>query len=53
MQTRRVTEYPGPYFPGLPVLYNQKSSRVLGVDDDAEYLAALSAARTPEATANA
>lgn len=39
IQQRGVTQYPGLYFVGLPWLYTQKSGLLLGVSEDAEYLA--------------
>jgi putative flavoprotein involved in K+ transport len=39
IQKRGVTEYPGMYFLGLPWLYKQQSGLLVGVGDDAEYLA--------------
>lgn len=42
---RGVTDYPGLYFVGLPWLYKQKSGLLMGVGEDAAYLAAHIAAR--------
>ncbi len=42
---RGVTGYPGLYFVGLPWLHTQKSGLLLGVGDDAAYIAAHIAAR--------
>jgi putative flavoprotein involved in K+ transport len=41
VQRRGVTEYPGVYFVGLPWLYKQKSGLLLGVGEDAEYIASV------------
>jgi len=40
LQTRGVTGYPGLYFVGLPWLYKRKSGLLLGVGDDADFIAA-------------
>jgi putative flavoprotein involved in K+ transport len=40
IQSRGVTEYPGLYFVGLPWLTAQKSGVLLGVGEDAAYIAA-------------
>jgi putative flavoprotein involved in K+ transport len=45
IQTRGVTDYPGLYFLGLPWLHKFKSGLLLGVGEDAEYLAGLIEAR--------
>ena len=39
IQQRGVSEYPGLYFLGMPWLYKQKSGLLVGVGEDAEYLA--------------
>ena len=39
IQKRGVTEYPGLYFVGLPWLYKPKSGLLIGVGEDAEFLA--------------
>ena len=39
MQTRGVTEYPGLYFVGMPWLSKTKSGILLGVGDDAAFIA--------------
>lgn len=39
IQQRGVTQYPGLYFVGLPWLHTQKSGLLLGVGEDAEYIA--------------
>ncbi|HEY3310212.1 MAG TPA: NAD(P)-binding domain-containing protein [Anaerolineales bacterium] len=39
IQQRGVTQYPGLYFLGLPWLYKFKSGLLLGVGEDAQYLA--------------
>ncbi|HEY3291327.1 MAG TPA: NAD(P)-binding domain-containing protein [Anaerolineae bacterium] len=39
IQQRGVTNYPGLYFLGMPWLHNQKSGILLGVGDDAAYIA--------------
>jgi putative flavoprotein involved in K+ transport len=39
IQKRGVTSYPGLYFVGLPWLYKPKSGLLLGVGEDAEFLA--------------
>jgi putative flavoprotein involved in K+ transport len=41
IQKRGVTEYPGMYFIGLPWLYKLKSGLLLGIGEDAEYIAAV------------
>ena len=41
IQERGVTAYPGLYFIGLPWLYKQKSGLLLGVGEDAEYIASI------------
>jgi putative flavoprotein involved in K+ transport len=40
VHTRGVTAYPGLYFVGLPWLSKQKSGYLVGVGEDAEFLAA-------------
>ena len=45
IQDRGVTEYPGLYFVGLPWLSKMKSGLLLGVGDDAEYIASQIAAQ--------
>ena len=40
IQNRGVTGVPGLYFVGLPWLVNQKSGLLMGVGDDAAYIAA-------------
>lgn len=45
IQTRGVTDYAGLYFIGLPWLHKQKSGLLLGVGEDAEYLARVIADR--------
>lgn len=40
VQKRGVTDFPGLYFVGLPWLYKQKSGLLVGVGEDAEYIAA-------------
>ncbi len=44
---RGVTAYPGLYFLGMPYLYKQKSGLLMGIGEDAEYLADHIAARIP------
>jgi len=39
IQQRGVTRYPGLYFVGLPWLRTRKSGLLLGVGEDAEYIA--------------
>jgi len=39
VQHRGATNYPGLYFVGLPWLYKYKSGHLLGVGDDARYVA--------------
>jgi len=39
IQTRGVTSFPGIYFVGLPWLYKFKSGHLVGVAEDAEYVA--------------
>ncbi|HEY6975225.1 MAG TPA: NAD(P)-binding domain-containing protein [Chitinophagaceae bacterium] len=46
MQQRGVTKYQGLYFLGLPFLHTLKSGRLLGVGDDAAYIANHIAAKT-------
>jgi len=45
VQQRGVTEHPGLYFVGMPWLYKFKSGLLLGVGEDAEYIAAHIAGR--------
>jgi putative flavoprotein involved in K+ transport len=45
LQKRGVTDYPGLYFVGMVLLHKQKSSILLGVGEDAEYIASHIAAR--------
>jgi putative flavoprotein involved in K+ transport len=45
LQTRGVTDYPGLYFLGLPWLHKPKSGLLLGVGEDAQFLAGLIEAR--------
>lgn len=45
IQQRGVTAFPGLYFVGLPWLYKQKSGLLVGVGEDAEYIASQIAAR--------
>jgi putative flavoprotein involved in K+ transport len=51
VQTRGVTAYPGLYFVGLPWLHKQKSGLLVGVGEDAEYIASQIAARQKETVA--
>ena len=44
VQQRGVTAYPGLYFVGMPYLHTQKSGLLVGVGDDAEYIAGRIAA---------
>jgi putative flavoprotein involved in K+ transport len=44
VQERGVTRYPGLYFVGLPWLHTRKSGLLLGVGEDAEYVAGRIAA---------
>ncbi len=39
VQKRGVTDYPGLFFVGLPWLYKQKSGLIVGVGEDADYIA--------------
>jgi len=39
VQKRGVTDYPGLFFVGLPWLYKQKSGLLVGVGEDAEFIA--------------
>ena len=39
IQNRGVTNYPGLFFVGLPWLYKYKSGHLIGVGDDAKYIA--------------
>jgi len=41
IQQRGVTAYPGLFFVGLPWLYTNKSGLLLGVGEDAEYIASV------------
>lgn len=41
IQTRGATEEPGLFFVGLPWLHKQKSGLLMGVGEDAEYVASL------------
>ena len=45
VQKRGVTGYPGLYFVGFPWLYKQKSGILVGVGEDAEYLAEVISSR--------
>ena len=45
VQKRGVTEYPGLFFVGLPWLHKQKSGLLVGVGEDAEFVASAIAAR--------
>lgn len=45
LQKRGVTDFPGLYFIGMVLLHKQKSSLLLGVGEDAEYIAQHIAAR--------
>jgi putative flavoprotein involved in K+ transport len=45
IQKRGVTAYPGLFFVGLPWLYKQKSGLLLGVGEDAEFIAAAIVAK--------
>jgi putative flavoprotein involved in K+ transport len=40
-QSRGVTEYPGLFFVGLPLLRNAKSGLIFGVGEDAAYVAGV------------
>jgi len=44
IQRRGVTAYPGLYFVGLPWLYKNKSGLLVGVGEDAQYIASAIAA---------
>jgi putative flavoprotein involved in K+ transport len=44
-QERGVTEYPGLFFVGLPWLYKWKSGQLIGVGEDADFIANAIAAR--------
>ncbi len=44
VQTRGVTAYPGLYFVGMPWLHKFKSGLLIGVGEDAEYIASRIAA---------
>ncbi len=46
IQQRGVTEYPGLFFVGLPWLYEWKSGQIIGVGEDADFIASAIAART-------
>lgn len=48
VQQRGVTAHPGLYFVGLPWLHTQKSGLLLGVGEDAAYIAAHIADREPD-----
>jgi putative flavoprotein involved in K+ transport len=48
MQQRGVTRYPGLYFVGLPWLHTRKSGLLLGVAEDADYIAGRIAASSRE-----
>jgi len=48
VQQRGVTRYPGLYFVGLPWLHTRKSGLLLGVGEDAEYIANRIAATSRE-----
>ena len=48
VQERGVTRYPGLYFVGLPWLHTRKSGLLLGVGEDAEYIAGRIAATSRE-----
>ncbi len=41
IQKRGVTAYPGLFFMGLPWLYKQKSGLLVGVGEDAEFIASV------------
>ncbi|HSN94594.1 MAG TPA: NAD(P)/FAD-dependent oxidoreductase [Anaerolineaceae bacterium] len=45
-QTRGVTKFPGLYFVGLPWLYKYKSGHLLGVGEDAKYIAEVITRKT-------
>lgn len=45
IHTRGVSEHPGLYFMGLPWLHKPKSSLILGVGEDAEFIASHIASR--------
>jgi putative flavoprotein involved in K+ transport len=40
IQERGVTRYPGLFFVGLPWLHKRKSGLLMGVGEDAEFIAA-------------
>jgi len=44
LQKRGLTDYPGLFFVGIPWLYKLKSSLLVGVGEDAEYIASVIAA---------
>ena len=46
IQQRGVTAYAGLYFVGLPWLYKQKSGLLVGMGEDAEYIASAIVARS-------
>lgn len=48
--TRGVTVFPGLYFVGLPWLFKMKSGLLIGVGEDAEYIARVIAAGRSETT---
>jgi putative flavoprotein involved in K+ transport len=50
VQQRGVTNYPGLYFVGLPWLTKQKSGLMLGVGEDAGYIASKIAQKEPVCT---
>ena len=45
IQNRGVTDYPGLFFVGTPWLYWQKSGLLVGVGEDADYIASKITAR--------
>ena len=45
IQNRGVTDYPGVYFVGLPWLFKYKSGHLIGVGEDAEFIATAIASR--------
>jgi putative flavoprotein involved in K+ transport len=45
VQNRGVTDYPGLFFMGLPWLYKYKSGHLIGVGEDANYIASAIANR--------
>lgn len=52
VQVRGVTAYPGLYFVGLPWMHTQKSGLLLGMGEDAAYIAAHIAAQAEPQLAN-